>query len=204
VEKLAALVPPPRVNQVRYHGVLAPCAGLRDRLVPRTQAVTAAGVGCAAHARRGESRPAGERQRDGRSPPAPDRPPAAPAAGTSRPGPEGEERGPLPAVRPRRYSWPELMQRVFAVDVLECPRCRGRLRILAGIHPPGPTRAILEHLGLPARAPPPVPPAAGMSLGPRRRASSTPTRSVSRSIRGEGCRRCFRHRLSLALALSRY
>ena len=31
-------------------------------------------------------------------------------------------------------------------------------------HPPGPTRAILEHLGLPARAPPPVPPPVEMLL----------------------------------------
>jgi len=31
IEKLAALVPPPRVNQVLYHGVLAPRAKWRKR-----------------------------------------------------------------------------------------------------------------------------------------------------------------------------
>ncbi len=46
------------------------------------------------------------------------------------------------------------MQRVFAIDVLECPRCHGRMRILATIHPPQATGAILECLGLSARAPP--------------------------------------------------
>jgi hypothetical protein len=46
------------------------------------------------------------------------------------------------------------MRRVFAVDVLECPRCKGRMRILAQIHPPETTRAILECLGLPIRPPP--------------------------------------------------
>jgi len=51
----------------------------------------------------------------------------------------------------------ELMQRVFVIDVLECPRCRGRMRIIAEIHPPGPTSSILGHLGLPTRAPPPRP-----------------------------------------------
>ena len=75
-----------------------------------------------------------------------------------------EDLASLPAVRPRRYTWPELMRRVFAVDVLECPRCRGRMRILAEIHPPGPTTKILEHLGLPPRAPPPVPSPAEMML----------------------------------------
>ena len=34
IEKLAALVPPPRLNLVRYHGVLAPHAADRPRIVP--------------------------------------------------------------------------------------------------------------------------------------------------------------------------
>jgi len=46
------------------------------------------------------------------------------------------------------------MARVFLVDVLECPACHGRLRILAAIHAPEAIRAILECLGLPSRAPP--------------------------------------------------
>jgi hypothetical protein len=28
------------------------------------------------------------------------------------------------------------MRRVFVIDVLECPRCRGWMRIVAAIHPP--------------------------------------------------------------------
>ena len=46
------------------------------------------------------------------------------------------------------------MRRVFAVDVLECPRCQSRMRILAQIHPPDTAQAILECLGLPIRPPP--------------------------------------------------
>ena len=34
VEKLAALVPPPRLNLIRYHGVLAPNARDRKHIVP--------------------------------------------------------------------------------------------------------------------------------------------------------------------------
>ncbi len=36
LERLAALIPRPRVNLVTYHGVLAPAAGFRDRIVPIT------------------------------------------------------------------------------------------------------------------------------------------------------------------------
>ena len=46
---------------------------------------------------------------------------------------------------------------IFEVDVLECPHCKGRLRILAAIHPPDATRKILECLGLPDRTPPLTP-----------------------------------------------
>jgi hypothetical protein len=54
------------------------------------------------------------------------------------------------------------MRRVFAVDVLECPRCSGRMRILAAIHRPEAIRAILDCLGLPSRAPPQAPAAEGL------------------------------------------
>jgi len=50
------------------------------------------------------------------------------------------------------------MARVFALDVLECPRCGSRMRILAAIEDPVVARKILDSLGLPSR-PPPVAPA---------------------------------------------
>jgi len=43
---------------------------------------------------------------------------------------------------------------VQAVRRAECPRCGGRMRLLATIHPPDATRAILECRALPSRAPP--------------------------------------------------
>jgi hypothetical protein len=60
--------------------------------------------------------------------------------------------------RPRNYTWAQLMARVFALDVLECPRCGARMRILAAIEDPVVARKILDSLGLPPR-PPPVDPA---------------------------------------------
>jgi len=56
--------------------------------------------------------------------------------------------------RRRNYSWAVLMRRAFETDVLECHHCKGRLRILAAIHPPVATRKILDCMGLPSRAPP--------------------------------------------------
>ena len=40
------------------------------------------------------------------------------------------------------------MKRVWALDVLECPRCQARMRILAAIHSPVATRKIQDCLGL--------------------------------------------------------
>jgi hypothetical protein len=49
------------------------------------------------------------------------------------------------------------MMTVFALDVLECERCGGRMKILAAIPPPDATAKILDCLGLPSRAPPLAP-----------------------------------------------
>jgi len=53
-----------------------------------------------------------------------------------------------------RVDWPTLLKRTFDVDVLQCPKCHGRLRVLAVITEREPVRQILAHLGLPTEAPP--------------------------------------------------
>ena len=47
-----------------------------------------------------------------------------------------------------------LAQTVFDTDIEQCPRCGGRLKIIAAIVDPQVIIKILTHLGLPARAPP--------------------------------------------------
>jgi hypothetical protein len=69
--------------------------------------------------------------------------------------------------RRRNYTWAELMKRVWAIDVLECPRCSGRMRLVAAIHAEEALHRILECLGLPSRAPP---------LSPARRSDIVSTR----------------------------
>jgi len=46
---------------------------------------------------------------------------------------------------------------VFEFDVLACPRCGARMRILAAINSPDAIQKILACLGLPTKAPPIAP-----------------------------------------------
>ena len=72
-----------------------------------------------------------------------------------------EERVPVTELA-RRLDWATLLMRVFAIDVLECPRCEARMRVLALISQPDVIEQILSHLGLPvtppdaSRGPPPA------------------------------------------------
>jgi hypothetical protein len=43
---------------------------------------------------------------------------------------DGDARG-AQRSRPGAYQWAELMRRTFGLDVLACPRCGGRLRLVA-------------------------------------------------------------------------
>jgi hypothetical protein len=53
----------------------------------------------------------------------------------------------------RAYLWAELMRRTFGFDVLGCPRCGGRLRLIALIEQRVVIARILGHLGLPIEVP---------------------------------------------------
>ena len=50
LEKLAALVPPPRLHLLRYHGLLAPRARARDRIVPAKPVAEPSAAACDASA----------------------------------------------------------------------------------------------------------------------------------------------------------
>ena len=57
------------------------------------------------------------------------------------------------------------MQRAFAIDVLACPHCGGRLHLIATLHDPAAIRKILARLGM-ARSGPrpgPAPPESGVA-----------------------------------------
>ena len=56
-------------------------------------------------------------------------------------------------VTPAGRCWADLMRRAFEVDVLACPRCGGRLRLVALLEAGTVTARILRHLGLPSEVP---------------------------------------------------
>ena len=49
------------------------------------------------------------------------------------------------------------MRRTFGFDVLACPRCGGRLHLIAMIEEASVIQRILRHLGLPTQIPDPRP-----------------------------------------------
>ena len=68
---------------------------------------------------------------------------------------------PRGAGTPGAWTWAALMRRVFDLDVLACPRCGGRLRVIATVQDPLAVQAILAHLGRSlstTEAPGPAPP----------------------------------------------
>ena len=153
IDRLVPLIPPPRAHQVRYHGILAPCASHRSQVVPATPPGTeraarvpeATAQGTASVTNGGPTLPTS----DARGPREPDR--AEPSEISTA------------DASPRRTRWAALLQRVFDIDALRCPRCGSTLRLIAAIEDPAIARRILECIGFPARAPPtsPAPPSDG-------------------------------------------
>jgi len=174
LERLAPLIPPPRAHQVRYFGILAPCASGRDSVVPGAREAAAAAsvakngnreVACAIDRTR-TCRPLGAETAPTASIAAP-----AGALGASQsvqvaqtPGlaPEAVSR-PTPSVRPRRLPWADLLQRIFGVEALRC-ECGHSMRVLAAITEPTVAKRILDCMGLPPRAPPLTPARASASV----------------------------------------
>jgi hypothetical protein len=77
------------------------------------------------------------------------KPPAAPETETAR-----DEN---PASRARRKRWAELLAHVFQIDILCCPKCQGRMKIIAAITRREALAPILESLRLPTSPPTPAP-----------------------------------------------
>ena len=140
LEKLAVMIPRPRINLLLYHGAFAPRGRCHSGPVvvedaPYRMATPASGS-------------AG----------------AAPGAGAP----------PAAYVRPTYVAWADLLRRVFALDVVACPDCGGRLRLLATIEERAVVEQILTHLRLPVDLPQPSPARTSAWLpGVRDRADAT-------------------------------
>jgi Putative transposase len=89
-------------------------------------------------------------------PPAPAAsPPASPVAEVAGRGAASDDE-PVKVEPPRTYRvpWADLLKKVFALDILACPECSGRLKLIAFIASEAVARRILDHLGLDATGPP--------------------------------------------------
>jgi hypothetical protein len=53
-----------------------------------------------------------------------------------------------------RMDWARLLRRSLDVDVLKCPTCDGRFRVLAAVTKRASVTRLLAHLGVPTHAPP--------------------------------------------------
>ena len=106
IGKLAALVPRPRVNLTRYHGVFAPRARHRRRVVPA-----------------GKARASKRRENKGES-----------DSTASR------------ARRITPMSWMQRLDRVFAIDLSQCPWCGAALRVIGEVTDPPVVARILAHI----------------------------------------------------------
>ena len=137
LDRLAKILPPPRLHRHRYHGVFAPNAPLRSLVTER--------------ARRDNALAA---QTFSPHPTLPERPPAPP--------PQPEEADlQTPDTTPSRPSrWAALLARIYEVFPLVCPSCQTPLTFIAFLTDPEPIAQILVHFGEPT-SPPLIHPARG-------------------------------------------
>jgi Putative transposase len=114
MQRLAALVPRPRLHLIRFPGVLASHAKLRPEIIPSS------------------ARQAGHIPVPGfpSLPVNTNTPSAAPAEAS-------------PAAAPVPMSWARLLKRVFEIDIEHCPQCGGTLKIIAAIEHPIPGRGLV-------------------------------------------------------------
>lgn len=100
VEKVVALIPPPRANLLRYHGLLAPNSKVRAKIIPSS------------------TKEKTEKKK-----------------------------------YPDQKKWAELLKRSFAIEILKCDKCGGKMKLVSTIQEAEVARQILESLGLPSQVP---------------------------------------------------
>jgi len=144
IDRIAALVPPPRTHRHRYFGVLAPNSPLRP-------AVTALAQYAEVQPAHVQAEPVSTAAGEG-----------ARGAGNSLPT-QPEPAQPVKPKRPAHYLWAVLIARIYEVFPLLCPICGGQMRIIAFITHSADIRHILEHIGAETE-PPRITPARGPPL----------------------------------------
>jgi hypothetical protein len=147
LDRLATILPPPRIHRHRYHGVFAPNAPLRPLVTERARednalAAQVSGLDVL--------------------------PPAAPEVPSPQPERANQKAPDTTPSRPSR--WAALLARIYEVFPLVCPTCQEPLTFIAFLTDPEPICQILAHIGEPTS--PPLlhpargPPQAELAMGP--------------------------------------
>jgi hypothetical protein len=152
LERLAVLIPRPRINLILYHGVLP--FDVAQGTPSMVEGWGRGPRGPSTLLRTIPSHVEGWRAL------------VVGFGNTADPGETSTTEPDAPAPR-----WADLMRRSFGIDTLACPRCPGRLRLIALIEEPSVIERILRHLCLPTEVPTPRPGRAP-SLGAARDALS--------------------------------
>ena len=141
IDRIAALVPPPRTHRHRYFGVLAPNSPLRAAVTALAQPAKQVVV---------QAEPANMSE---------GAPGVVPLGHAMPPTPESAP----PKRSPAHYLWAVLIARIYEVFPLLCPKCGGQMRLIAFITHSADIRQILEHIGVDSE-PPHISPARGPPL----------------------------------------
>jgi len=146
LDRLATILPPPRIHRHRYHGVFAPNAPLRPLVTARTQEDNALAA-----------------QLPGPGLPLPETHSVPP------PQPEGAERRTPDSTPSRPSQWAALLARIYEIFPLICPTCQTPLTFIAFLTEPEPITQILAHIGEPTSPPlthpPRGPPQTELAMG---------------------------------------
>ena len=135
LRRLAAAIPRPRQNLIRFHG----CFAANHKRRPEVVALA----------------PAAKRAPQSAAPGTPEA--AGLTGATHSLDPTGlntDCAGSVP--RPYRRRWAELLKHIFDHDVLICDRCTGRMVPVQTVDSPAVIQRILTHLGLPSTLPQPA------------------------------------------------
>ncbi len=133
IDRIAALVPPPRTHRHQYFGVLAPNSPLRASETAMAQPAPVHAQDQAPLAQPGQTAAvSGAPSLVGVAPP---------------PAPEPAKRSPA------HYLWAVLIARIYEVFPLVCPICAGQMRPIAFITDGAEVRKILDHIGADSQAP---------------------------------------------------
>jgi hypothetical protein len=138
LDRLATVLPPPRIHRHRYHGVFAPNAPLRPLVTTQAQEDNALAAQV----------------------PGPRLPLRSPASPPESLAPEAPPPQPPDTTSARPSRWAALLARIYEVFPLICPTCQEPLTFIAFLTDPEPITRILAHIGEPT-SPPLVHPARG-------------------------------------------